>query len=131
MAKPTRYTMQDMRRKRLHEPFNPRISAFIRRQRILMEMHQEKSILAARALRRCVELESLLEVISEATRNGLGQPLPDAPDGRNHYPYSYRQLRSQVEGLERNLQVERMVSASLREELALHIHRGTPDEASP
>lgn len=61
MAKPTRYTWQDRRRKRLHAPFNLSVGALIRRQRKLMDMHIQKAILAAQALRRCVDLEDQLE----------------------------------------------------------------------
>ena len=61
MAKPTRYSMQDRRRKRLHEPFNLSVGALLRRQRKLMDLHVQKAILAATALRRCVDLEDQLE----------------------------------------------------------------------
>ena len=118
MVKPTRYSMQDRRRKRLHEPFNLSVGALLRRQRKLMDLHAQKAILATEALRRCVDLESLPEVISGAARNVLDQPLPDCPHGPDRYPYSYQQLRGQVEGLEHNLQLERRISASLHEELA-------------
>lgn len=65
MAKPTRYTLQDRRRKRLHAPFNLSVGALLRHQSQLREQHVEKSILAAKALRRCTELESW---ISETMR---------------------------------------------------------------
>lgn len=58
MAKPTRYTKQDRRRKRLHSPFNLSVGALIRHQNKLRALHVEKSLLAAKALRRCVELET-------------------------------------------------------------------------
>ena len=58
MAKPTRYTKQDRRRKRLHAPFNLSVGALIRHQSKLRALHVEKSLLAAKALRRCVELET-------------------------------------------------------------------------
>lgn len=58
MSKPTRYTRQDRRRKRLHIPFNLSVGALIRHQNKLRKQHVEKSILATKALRRCVELET-------------------------------------------------------------------------
>lgn len=58
MAKPTRYTKQDRRRKRLHAPFNLSVGALIRHQSKLRALHIEKAILATQALRRCVDLET-------------------------------------------------------------------------
>lgn len=135
MAKPIRYTQQDRRRKRLHAPFNLSVGALIRHNNKLGAQLAEKALLATKALRRCVELESLLEVISGAAKNSLNQPLPDCPHGHGRYPYSYRQLRGQVEGLEYNLQLERRISTSLHEELAalkkelsLQTARGEPHD---
>lgn len=73
MSKPTRYTKQDRRRKRLHAPFNLSVGALIRHQTQLRRQHVEKSILAAKALRRCVELETWIT---------------DTMQGLEHFPVS-------------------------------------------
>lgn len=61
MAKPTRYTWQDHRRKRIGLDFTIRAGALLRHQNKLRRMYIQKSILAATALRRCVDLEDQLE----------------------------------------------------------------------
>lgn len=122
MAKPTRYTWQDRRRKRIDLDVPVRAGALLRHQNKLRQMYIQKSILACQALRRCVELEQTLEGILSVSQEVLGKPMADAP--RTDYLYSYRYLRGMAEDLQRNLELERRISASLREELALQTGRG-------
>lgn len=61
MAKPTRYSRIDRTRKALGIQFRTRIPSLLRQRNSLSILHIQKSILAATALRRCVELEDQLE----------------------------------------------------------------------
>lgn len=122
MAKPTRYSRIDRTRKALGIQFRTRIPSLLHQRNYLSILHIQKSILAAQALRRCVELEQTLEGILSVSQEVLGKPMADAP--RTDYLYSYRYLRGMAEDLQRNLELERRISASLREELALQTGRG-------
>lgn len=61
MAKPTRYSHIERTRKALGIQFRTRIPSLLRQRNYLSILHIQKSILAAQALRRCVELEAQLE----------------------------------------------------------------------
>ena len=61
MAKPTRYSRLDRIRKGLGTPFRTRLAPLLRQRNYLSILHIQKSILAAQALRRCVDLEDQLE----------------------------------------------------------------------
>lgn len=58
MAKPTRYSRADRRRKYVGIHFPLRVGALLRQRQAVSQLHIQKAILAANALRRCVELET-------------------------------------------------------------------------
>lgn len=61
MAKPTRYSRADRLRKGIGTSRRTGIPSLLRQRNYLSALHIQKSILAAQALRRCVELEAQLE----------------------------------------------------------------------
>lgn len=73
MAKPTRYSRSDRIRKGLGIRFRTRLAPLLRQRNYLSVLHVQKSILAAQALRRCVELEDQLEQ-ALATLEQFGYP---------------------------------------------------------
>lgn len=58
MAKPARYSRIDRTRKALGIQFRTRIPSLLHQRNYLSILHIQKSILAAQALRRCVDLET-------------------------------------------------------------------------
>lgn len=58
MAKPTRYSRADRRRKYVGIHFPLRVGALLRQRQAVSQLHIQKAILAANALRRCVDLET-------------------------------------------------------------------------
>lgn len=58
MPKPTRYSRADRCRKYVGIHFPLRVGALLRQRQAVSQLHIQKSILAANALRRCVDLET-------------------------------------------------------------------------
>lgn len=58
MAKPLRHSRSDRCRNRVPIAFPLRVGALLRQRQAVSQLHIQKSILAASALRRCVELET-------------------------------------------------------------------------
>lgn len=73
MAKPARYSRIDRTRKALGIQFRTRIPSLLHQRNYLSILHIQKSILAAQALRRCVDLEDQLEQ-ALATLEQFGYP---------------------------------------------------------